>query len=504
MRHRLPAIALLACIFAASVAGGAFAQALPESSTQCGATLASWSEQEKWAWGQICAGEVADFNQREKQTRDPHGPEPWPADRIVTAKFIRALFSDEHFRNALPRQGVRLSGVRFAEKLDLDNLVVRVPLIVESSRFEKGISVSDLNSNNRISFQNAEINGDFTGYSATMGRLELPCSNVSGQVWLTLAKIRGYVWIEQTHVSKATIADLIEVDGHVIFQNSTFDDKLQMRYSRISASVYLNESVFDRVDLTGTKISGELQAGNNDADHLIYDCKHGAPQRHPTQWSDAGPKDPGGVPKLVLRNTSVDTWKGWKDGWPSLDLQGFSYTQFRIEGIDSAADFGSWGIGWLALEQSHSFQPYQKYAETIGKLGLASQATDILFAGRERERARARSNAFGQYVEMSVARYLIGYGYGNRYFYALGWAALLIAIGCALIRITRENDPGKHDFPLGILFCVDMLVPFIQFRRRHFDVEFKSLVLRRYFIFHRLAGFILGSFILAGMAGLTK
>jgi hypothetical protein len=57
---------------------------------------------------------------------------------------------------------------------------------------------------------------------------------------------------------------------------------------------------------------------------------------------------------------------------------------------------------------------------------------------------------------------------------------------------------------LGVLYCVDMLLPLIQFRKAHFDIHLQSPLLRGYFLLHRICGYVLGSFIIAGLTGLTK
>ena len=155
----------------------------------------------------------------------------------------------------------------------------------------------------------------------------------------------------------------------------------------------------------------------------------------------------------------------------------------------------------MAKDTSPSFQPYQQIAEVFTKSGFSSQANDVLFAGRELERSRAKG---WHYWELTVASYLIGYGYGYRYFYSLGWAALLVFIGWFLLRMTDENklrNDGKH---LGLLYCIDMLLPVIQFKRAHYELEPSTPAGRTYFIFQRIAGYILGAFILAGLSGITK
>jgi hypothetical protein len=48
-----------------------------------------------------------------------------------------------------------------------------------------------------------------------------------------------------------------------------------------------------------------------------------------------------------------------------------------------------------------------------------------------------------------------------------------------------------------------MLLPFITLRKAHDDVDLEGFA-RYYFYFHKVMGFVLGSFLLAGLSGITK
>ncbi len=56
---------------------------------------------------------------------------------------------------------------------------------------------------------------------------------------------------------------------------------------------------------------------------------------------------------------------------------------------------------------------------------------------------------------------------------------------------------------LGFFYSLDMLLPIIQLRRRHYEVDLRGIV-RYYFYFHQIMGYVLASFLIAGLSGLAK
>ena len=57
--------------------------------------------------------------------------------------------------------------------------------------------------------------------------------------------------------------------------------------------------------------------------------------------------------------------------------------------------------------------------------------------------------------------------------------------------------------PYGIAYSLDMLIPVVRLREYHHKVELHGWA-RYYFYVHILAGYVLASFLIAGLAGLTK
>jgi hypothetical protein len=152
-------------------------------------------------------------------------------------------------------------------------------------------------------------------------------------------------------------------------------------------------------------------------------------------------------------------------------------------------------------------------------MGHGDEANDVLFAGRERARKRALENGHcGSWLGLWALQLTIGYGYGGGYFRSLGWVAFLVALGSVICVWSRSGPPwrrrswhspwraGWRKWRLASDTCIyslDQLLPIIQLSKHHDDKRLK-VGARYYFYFHRVMGFVLASFLVAGLAGLTK
>ena len=56
---------------------------------------------------------------------------------------------------------------------------------------------------------------------------------------------------------------------------------------------------------------------------------------------------------------------------------------------------------------------------------------------------------------------------------------------------------------LAFFYSLDILLPIIRLRGRHYDVDLQGIV-RYYFYFHQIMGYVLASFLIAELSGLTK
>src|SRR2546427_4161356 len=154
-------------------------------------------------------------------------------------------------------------------------------------------------------------------------------------------------------------------------------------------------------------------------------------------------------------------------------------------------------VGEMAQETRRIFSAVLRIpCRNVSKLGHQDTAKHILYAGKERERELA---PFPEKIELWFQRVFIGYGY--RVYYSLFWVAGFIVVGAIILRLSRQGPDNK--MPYGIAFSFDMLLPVVKLREYHYKIDLKGRV-RYYFYFHKLMGYILASFLIAGLSGLTK
>jgi hypothetical protein len=285
---------------------------------------------------------------------------------------------------------------------------------------------------------------------------------------------------------------------------SEFSKDIDLASARIRGNVILNGAALSILDLTGTTIDGELSLAR--------------PSSCP-QWRDGG--------RLVLRNASVDAIgdTAAEDVWPAqLELDGFIYRRLGGYHSDPSADIATrgseWFVNWLSRDQPYSPQPYEQLGKVLHEMGHAEEANDVLFAGRERARIRACEDGhYGTWLGLWALQLTIGYGYGMGYFRSLIWVAGFVALGSLACVWSRYGPPRWRRRTLHsawraarrkwrfvfhtVAYSLDQLLPIIQLSKHHDDIRLR-IGARYYFYFHIVMGYVLASFLIAGLAGLTK
>ena len=78
---------------------------------------------------------------------------------------------------------------------------------------------------------------------------------------------------------------------------------------------------------------------------------------------------------------------------------------------------------------------------------------------------------------------------------------LFVFIGAAVLRKIKELDRDGNR--LGFWYSLDMLLPGIHLREQHYEVDLKTGA-KYYFYIHKIIGYTLAFFLLAGLTGLTR
>ena len=189
-----------------------------------------------------------------------------------------------------------------------------------------------------------------------------------------------------------------------------------------------------------------------------------------------------------------------------LDLVGFTYDRLGGLNATSASAMSArsieWLKGWLAkqdgFEKFYNPQPFEQLAKVLRQSGYPGKAVAILIAARDHERDSPATPWLTQ-VKLWVLWGLIGYGYHN--WIAVFWFAALTGLGtwvCGMSPFGRRMRAVQRYW-----YSFDMALPLIALNKRHEAAKLTGRVVV-YFYFHKLAGFVLVSFLVAGLSGLTK
>jgi hypothetical protein len=309
--------------------------------------------------------------------------------------------------------------------------------------------------------------------AAVGGRIDAAGARFGGKVSLDAARIGEDLWLRH---------------------GSAVEGELVAVFSRIGQNVDLSGSTLGDVDLTGAAIGGELRMG------APGPSPDGAPR--PLEKGLAAPTWRDGA-HLWLRNAQaaaiVDTGRicAAIDDWPpSLDISGFAYA--RIGGLGGGDERARAGCGfhvdWLARQQPFSLDPYRRLANLLDDAGEAAAARAVRWAGKDRQLSHAEGL---EWVRLALQKAFVGYGI---YTYAVFVWMIALALFGALI-FPRAPEARTAPVPLGLLFSVDVLLPFVSFRPAHDQIDFKSPY-RFYLYFHKFMGWVFALFFVSGLSGL--
>ena len=137
-------------------------------------------------------------------------------------------------------------------------------------------------------------------------------------------------------------------------------------------------------------------------------------------------------------------------------------------------------------------------------MGHPEMADDVLYAGRERERKEAWRRSKLRWLGLGLLKSVMGYGCGRRMLWRpLGWVFGLTVVGTAILYLTGVPKEPSGSPVTPWFFSFDLLLPIIQLYEPHYEVVLHGCA-KYYFAFHKLMGYLLASFLVAGLAGLTK
>jgi hypothetical protein len=426
----------------------------------------SWTAQEKFVWTHFCKGEVANFNSDPAYggNIDPHTAS-LPANRILRSSFIAALFTEEKYLNDIKRHGLRVNGARFAERLHL-HFTLTGQLWLDRCQFDNGADLAWLRSTQPIGFNDSTIRGRLIFFEARIAAdLQMVNTRIDtrmGPADLSGARIEGILDLTRSHVTGPLVLNAIEA-ADLRMEGAEFFGPVNLRSTQVAGQLNWNNATFHKdVDLSGTRVGGELRLGS-------------------AKWLNRA--------MLTARYAKIGVIPGLSDAWPDrLNVFGLTYDGLA----ETAGDFRP----WFERQETHARQPYEQLAGVLQARGDIERATEVRVAGRDRERGEQPLHI---YAWLTLLKYLIGYGYYP--YYSLAWIAGFVLLGALVLRCSGEG-PRNH-MPIGLSYSFDILLPVIRLRDAHYQIDLQGWP-RYYFYCHKLMGWVLASFLVAGLSGLTK
>jgi hypothetical protein len=295
--------------------------------------------------------------------------------------------------------------------------------------------------------------------------------------------LKGSATLTGIEVAGSVNALELLADGQLFIDRARIGDEIRMDHASIRSNLFLQGTRLSGLSLSHSRIGGQLYLGSGD--HALAWGKHA---------------------RIDLRNAAARDFRFDPTRWTearSIDLRGFKYDALTL---DETADLGSRRaalIDWLRSTGSPSPQPFQQLAATLQIAGHVEAASDVLYAAREQQR---RLSTGIRRIGLSLLCWTTGYGIGARYFRALWWVTALVAAGAITLTIWPAPWPNSSQ-PLGLVdrvsYSLDVLLPILDLDRRFDAVQLQDPA-RYYFYLHRALGWALASFVVAGLAGLTK
>jgi hypothetical protein len=550
--------------------------AAPAEST-CSAMLpepTTWTEQEHWAWNEICLGRDA-----------------YLGEKYLTAQFLRTVLLQDPYRKIVSVHGIRIVGGRFREFVDLGRIKPAHDMTFLNTHFEDGLSMASLRTvgsiwltgstlskldlrdasvGDNFEMNDATVRGDISMRGLEVGRSlsmrEVTVEAEGTAIDLAAARIGKDLDLAMVTASKRHInMDSLNVGGH-LFMRGEPKPRGKSKPSSFKSAWLVNAHIGGQLDMSDAIATGpvridskeEMRGGDTRTGELKMDglkvgrdlkilnprvryltlrnaeiggnlMLDGPEGEQPPLLAvdlsgttvgrtlSVGSADYGRInwspeTSVSFQNLSVQALQDGigtcseneaerADTWPNqISLIGFSVQQlFTMDGekrINMAACSADWWLGWLARQKPYSPAPYEMLSSLLLKLGYPDKARDILYAGKDRELEAA---AFPGKIWRVLDREFIGYGYYN--FRALYWITLFVLVGALVLRLSGEGK--RLNMPDGLVYSIDMLLPIIKLREANYHIELQHWA-RYYFYLHKIMGFILASFLLAGLSGLTR
>lgn len=211
---------------------------LPQSPCPIGSSP-NWTKTESWAWEQLCASKIADFNKLLGEDLNVKSQERQLDQRLLKSSFIETILLNPPYRNVLPRRGLRLIGAVIAGELDLNNADISAEIKIEKSKLLEGIRLDGATFHLGIAFNECYITG------------KIIANNLRG---------KPYFAIEKSFIAEMDMSGS-RIDGSLFANNAVFYSNLTANGAKITDALFAEDAKFwDAVSFNGARIGESLVA----------------------------------------------------------------------------------------------------------------------------------------------------------------------------------------------------------------------------------------------------
>ena len=388
-----------------------------------------------------------------------------------------------------------MSRSKFKGKLNMSSALIEGDVLMRGAEFKNVVEIIRAKVGGKLEMFNSKFK-DWLKVNSTSieGDLLMWNSEFDKDVEMTRAKIGRKLDMFDSKFKTLLNMTSTLIEGDLIMREAEFNRPANLAFLTVSSTLNARGATLSGLDLTGARITGELQLG--------------ASSNKKIEWKGyKGLKRKTHAPQMTLRNARVGTLQVTKDAWPlSLELDGFIYKRLGVDREKTFIKRSDQYIEWLAKDKTYSPQPYLHLASVLRADGHEEMADKILYENRECELRGLNLWQLRWWV-LSVLKVTIGYGYGWGYFQALVWVVALVGFGAIVLFVNEESykkGDNQRIEKLGFAYSLDMLLPIIHLREEHYEVDLKTKVARYYFYVHKIIGYILIFFVIAGLTGLTE
>lgn len=282
-----------------------------------------WNEAERYVFECARTGADANFNTRFSEQLDVAKEELWTEEewkkRGIRPVFLTTILFCSDFKGRIFKDGVRIIGAWFKEKVDLSSLNIGFDLYFHKCRFDSGIDAFKFQTESSLLLSGSFVNRDLQMHGAKIGayffirdkatfkgEVDIRGSKVGWQldmngstfeqkvsldgvetgadlfmsdeatfkreVVIRGSKVGGQLNMDGSSFKKKVHLEIVEISGPVYAGNIKLALDLQMLFCTFKSTLDISNTLFKQLDLTGTSITAELYLGSS---------KYG-----PTRWDN--------------------------------------------------------------------------------------------------------------------------------------------------------------------------------------------------------------------------